>query len=663
MIRKFTGQKSNGGTDMAQMDEAGIRGPDSNDTAVLELDALRALSGADDVRKRLSAGLSLGNPSLEDLAYLIKIRVKDHRSLIRKVLDKRETKPDYLASSATDIVGLRILTLYRSDLHLVLRSLLRFVSWAQREPFSLFAGETLADAVEEAIIYRPADPQDIETQLVVQEFQNHGFVPSDYTVSHDPVDIPLQVLHKRSEYTSIHLVLWCTGVTRDARFRVPLEVQLRTSLEDMWGEIEHRLHYKGQKSVNRFYEFAVEHLRALKRNLDTCSDTADLIQRQMSVVFESTSFEPTEDAKSVSVQIHRLNRLDLPLPLQAKIDETVSRLITIYRNMYHNSFSPSKDSSQQTIREFSDSAEAFSETLLEYEQSPLPDSERDNQVRYLLLVEKALCLYWRAFLLKIAAKDDLRGEFDASNAINAALQEYVNITKDARFATDAMLAFRLANALYLHGDSELALDKYQEAVNLLPLSSLPENHYMRVRITRRLGIALWEQGEEIKHRATRVLGLGNTPNRRRLLYYLEALDVTNDVLDFSIGDGESEIDDIGSKNSADEKRITANNVLEYAMSFLNAGGTWEELSRHNFTTQKMEELLKVVVGDGLDSVKQPAVADTIRAVAKVVRNRPLAREAAKRVLEIIGNRDLNVPLSDESYDEMRRDALAELDER
>jgi hypothetical protein len=71
----------------------------------IELDALRALAGAGAIQRSLLASLSLGNPSIDSLAYAIKSRVKGHDNLVSKVLDRRRKNPHYRAQDATDIAS------------------------------------------------------------------------------------------------------------------------------------------------------------------------------------------------------------------------------------------------------------------------------------------------------------------------------------------------------------------------------------------------------------------------------------------------------------------------------------------------------------------------------------------------------------------------------
>ena len=83
----------------------------------LDLQALDALRGAEDVQKRLAVEMSTGAPSINDIAYATKIRVKAAYNIVAKVLRKRTDKndPGYDVYRLRDIVGLRIVTLFRLD--------------------------------------------------------------------------------------------------------------------------------------------------------------------------------------------------------------------------------------------------------------------------------------------------------------------------------------------------------------------------------------------------------------------------------------------------------------------------------------------------------------------------------------------------------------------
>jgi hypothetical protein len=81
----------------------------------LELATIDALRGANEPRDRLLLAVSTGTPAVSDLAYAVKVRVKEDYKIQDKVLLKRKKNPDYAVCNLRDVVGLRVITLYRLD--------------------------------------------------------------------------------------------------------------------------------------------------------------------------------------------------------------------------------------------------------------------------------------------------------------------------------------------------------------------------------------------------------------------------------------------------------------------------------------------------------------------------------------------------------------------
>ena len=80
--------------------------------AELQLATMDALRGTADLREKLELALSSGTPSISDLAYAIKVRVKEDYSCVKKVLSKREEgRADYDVETLRDVLGVRIVTL------------------------------------------------------------------------------------------------------------------------------------------------------------------------------------------------------------------------------------------------------------------------------------------------------------------------------------------------------------------------------------------------------------------------------------------------------------------------------------------------------------------------------------------------------------------------
>lgn len=631
----------------------------------LRLEAFTALSGADFVRQRLLHGFSMGSPSLESEAYMIKSRVKAADSLVTKVLERREEKPLYRASDVRDIIGLRILSLFRNDLPILVRRFLYFIEWSQRDPFSLFYGTGLDESIEEIKIYPTSDMTDPYVGLCIGEFATFGFFEKS-----DPRyagGVPVIIDRKDSRYSSIHIVLWANGANTNVGERVPVEVQLRTSIEDVWGEIDHRLRYKTRQKKKEDFSSQTQdviidiesdvssYLKTLKKSLDTSSEMADIIETRMkSIDFERHPLQSNRN--NISIGIGALLQAPIPKKIERDVRSTVEALKGCYSQVQSLESPPSKAS----IRSIASIFERCQSDLIKYYDVVCADDSVEigwlDRVSYFLLMERALCLYWMASLNRSlqSSSDSQAREAKTVEHIRTALSLYQRVAAIDGYAADPVLSFRIATALDLKGDTELAQSKYREAVMLLEGSSdLPAGHYFRNRIPMQYAISLWQSAENMRRKASEYGGL-TFVNRARQDLYREAILVTKPLISFEVTPDEQ---DSWPVDILDQNINAKNNVLDYAIAFLRAGGPEEELASHGLGRKFLKECLDSLVGEGVSQIDKVTVADTVRAAAKFLENDELRRSAANRVLELIDNKDFTVVLPDVAYQEMKLDAM------
>lgn len=645
-----------------------------NEIEQIRLDALRALSGANEVRERLLAGLAMGTPSVVSSTYLTKCRVKEHHKIVEKVLDRRTKNPSYTASHLTDIVGLRLLSLYRKELPLILDRFLSFVFFAQQDPFALFSGPKLIDTLHEVIIYRTSDDTDTALQHVISVFRNLKLSVEIVPDGKDPNDVEadVKIVKKPSEYSSIHLVLWCNGLIRDKQFPVPLEVQIRTALEDVWAEIDHMLKYKVRDRdpetlplhQKKEHDLAIKHLESLKRRLDNCSDTADLIETQIKHAFDIESRDTIPDT-TLSVYTSKLTNLALASPLQSRINNAVQLEHELFGKLLDLTETDTIPPLVNMIRQFSSIAKTFRECLDKYEEKASEDPEKRRDARYYLLMEAALCLYWEGRLMKTASlqgenpeENDYAGKSDL--VLDSALRLYFNIEDDNRYSNDPILAFRVANVLAARGDQELALRKFEDAVvKLEGAELLPENHYLRVRIPKQLGVALWEEGEQIRRKGLEYR-IPTFMLEKRRECYTRAFEVTKSVYGNVV---EPVVDNPGTTTERENKH-TANNLLDYTLSYWRTDP--DDADREAFRDQVgmskgwTKEFVTEVIGDGVETIEFPTLADTVREAGRYLGDNKMEIKAAERVLQLLETKDWTVHSSKETINEMRTDAEASL---
>ena len=641
--------------------------PTAKQLKAIEFEAFKALSGADYVRQRLLHGLSMGTPSLETQAYLIKSRVKDAASLVGKVLDRRNRNRTYSAGQARDIVGLRLLVLFKSELPLLLNRFLAFVQWSQKPPFSLFYGERLPDCMEEIIIYPVSDDMDPNLGFFLEELEKFGFF--DEKMPRDD-RVPVKVIKKQSRYSSIHIVLWANGPTQSVSDRIPVEIQLRTSLEDVWGEIEHRLKYKsklsmlpaGSRKANDRYsrELGLAHseLENLKLSLDSASNTADFLRRRIDsdlvneVVIKSYT-------RNVSFDMNVLKYIGLPEQVMTQIQPALNELMELYHRIFTQADFNEKFLNQ-ALKILSRGASAFAEALrLRQNATGVTNSADDQKIEYHLRMEKALCFYWTAVMLhgRLSGDGSLKEDSEAQAALNQAFEQYHGVARLPIYAKDTVVLFRLASAIALTGDHDYALLKYAEAHSELSRDTrLVDQHQMRIIIPRQYAFSLWYAAERAKWKSVE-LGDVDMFRSLRLKQYLEAMEVSADIYGKVID--ERDIDG-RAMSQVEENRVTANNIVFYACSFLEAGGDGASLRKREITPDRLRRFVHEVVAGDIQRIPRLSFADTIRKAARILGDRELATLAATRVLSLLAQKDFGVGLPDRAYIEAKAFAEEEL---
>jgi len=160
--------------------------------------------------------ISFKNESLKKYIYAIKTRVKSFEHLQEKInrkqSDTRKITPDNLVNEITDLVGIRIIVLYPQYFKEIHNFIMNNVSsglWSLKENPILYSWD------DDTKNY-------FENEL---DFQNIEF--------------------KDSLYTSVHYVVRMNN-TNDIPF---CEIQVRTLLEEVFGEIDHEINYP-QKTEN-----------------------------------------------------------------------------------------------------------------------------------------------------------------------------------------------------------------------------------------------------------------------------------------------------------------------------------------------------------------------------------------------------------------------------
>jgi ppGpp synthetase/RelA/SpoT-type nucleotidyltranferase len=209
---------------------------------------------------------------ITNLCYAYKTRVKPEGKLIEKVHRKIKEKPEYLIERITDVIGLRLITLFKNEIPKILDEVLLLIQHKKNihpNPFQ-------ENSLEEVVIYTSGsahDPLLTELNLILAER-----------------NVKPKITPSKEGYSSVHIVTRMTHTARlkrnDSDFEhfLPVEIQIRSVFEDAWGEIDHKFGYVlrsgkiGEDDNLLFNSSLVQpHLRVLKQFTDACAQYADTI--------------------------------------------------------------------------------------------------------------------------------------------------------------------------------------------------------------------------------------------------------------------------------------------------------------------------------------------------------------------------------------------------
>lgn len=459
----------------------------------LDLLSMKALRGSEDVKQRLTTMLSVGAPSIEEQAYAIKIRIKEDFKISEKVVRKRKEKSSdtYEVGSIRDIVGLRIVTLFRLDSLSIVPQLIKLISTSSgNSRQDLF----LDDPIEEVVIYSTNPKGDAQQlpQRLLEFFETNG-LKGKTRLNEAP-----------SNYSSIHIVAWCKGKYRDTFLKIPVEIQIRTALEDVWGEIDHKLKYKRAESTNLSLEYtrrlssSLSHLGVMKTLIDGIAQYGDQIKIQINEaedlghrqIFSKLAEEPLKKIESSGT-----------LP-QAARDLITQALGTVRRAIEAK---PSANSVHDDV-EF-ESALALVREVRKDVTSLIDDKELLEEVCFVLDMETALLQYTIGRLL---------GASSGNEYLIAAKSIYEKLEDEQ--PTNALVRYRSARASEAIGDTHVALSKLNSLYSDPSSFDLDNRHWVYLSAKRLSGVLIWEAVEDNRASAA------SEPNSHEGREYCSSLD-------------------------------------------------------------------------------------------------------------------------------------------
>lgn len=582
--------------------------------------------GCADVIARLRNHMNVGAPSISDIAYTIRLREKEDYKIVEKVIQKRKKDPTYSVERIRDVVGLRIVTLYRLDALDIIPRLIQIIRADHGPPPALF----LSDQLEEIKIYSTNPRGDAQAlpQRITSLFDSLG-----YGALAEIEDTP-------SNYTSIHLVAWCRGRYNNGYENIPVEIQIRTALEDAWGEIDHKLKYKPATQRLTVRDEAVlqtclTHLNIMKNFVDGAAQYADQIRVQADVTtarrFLSTTHRLVEDTSAI------VRQMDLPAHVRTQIEYALEHQTeAMHPSRRGRQFAETRTGNlRNAIRELTASIELVTN------QVSAQNPDRDKLLNYYLPLEIALCNFQLGMELK---RDE--------NFLAEAVRLYQRAQEE--FSERAIIRYRYGRALAAMGDLDAAIKKFEEAQDLLASGTdktVENNHWLRLSVPRNLGVLYWEKAESVRFD----IGPDAESREKILAWVLMAYKVTKQAYETHVTpDGMCDKFDL----ETNYRGRSANNLLYYIEDFQDAGGNLETLTKDAMYESGEEQKYMELLEKHLDLIDTPQTIHTMLRHFQRMGNKEKATEFGNKLVRMLRDQGVTDEGGKSHEEEMLRAAIA-----
>lgn len=519
-----------------------------------EAEELRLLlSAAETIKPKLLSLLTLGPDALDNHAYAIKARVKTYDSAVTKIAEKREKgAADYAAAKMTDVIGIRVLCLWPDDIPVVLDRLIRIIREIAQTGLSSFAGQSLADILTEVIVYKAANSPavyDVIGKQLMTWLIGHGRAGDCVRIEDSPRDRP---------YSSVHMVVWCRAQVAGRWIKVPVEFQIRTSLEDVWSEVDHRLRYKRR---TRQVEERIENvgnalLDQLKGQLDIAASTVTSARELF------TPAPPNPSSSLARVVPDQDPNVRWGVTQGSERQKTSARELSEALDTFYRDFerAPEPTSAHWDAR-LEVLAGLLRDAIASRAIDPSPDSEDERAWLFASRMELAQVFLWRGRLKRMVREPDADTLREIDEFTEICLKTYLELINSKLFEHSAQLWFRFGNALLdLRGDFEQAYIYVKRANSELADDQTLRSTPLAIAIPRLFAYVLWRMQNDQYLRSVEQFGMHSAAAEHALAPLKEAIRVITPLL--------GRVDEVRAASAfwvpKVERGRVANNLLSYA---------------------------------------------------------------------------------------------------
>lgn len=613
-----------------------------------------AVAGASEVLNRLRGAFMLAMRSNSKTVFYTRSRVKDPASIIEKLFDRQVRYGDrYSIRSITDIVGYRLVVLYDDQLEAAFRLAVQVLRNCHSSEDPLISDSELWGSIHEIKFFpRSADFDDPYSALYRDLLSKPAIVgktTGDLRTKiklADPVGVP----GSASSYSSMHIVVYAISYSVGAPKLVPLELQIRTAVEDIWSEISHENEYKVRKrnawspTLKKLYNSNTESVRTLKKQLNS------IVPEKVSNIRETTKSIMEELVALRSNPLAQYNSYVLNLAYHIgshsmnrerrkgfdKYGECIDRIRSEYvqrRDPVH---------AQALIQEFEGAKEALSH-IASFDFS---DAECQSSFRGLIRLEEARL---DAIKIRMVTETNTDATDEDKNRLASRADELYAILDqiecdDGLHVKPVSMIQYFKYYVFRYGSNtklNLVSDHLNACYSALKIDpTVDPDGMMVVMATRAFAQNFWENAEE--YRAI----LKDTKNtyiahamRERYQQALRLAIESRDTFERRRGNSnKDEIDDLIFGASPFQEYTCANNVVMYATECLTNGVGAEFLSEVRYGIDALEkdsDDLLFFLGKGVSGLGDiwHTVMIGFRALEKFGYNRSRNASKAKEIAE------------------------------
>ena len=568
--------------------------------------AQEAIAGGSEVLTRLQGAFQLATKNNSKTIFYSRSRVKDPGSIIEKLFDRQAAfGAQYTIKSITDVVGYRLVVLYDDQLEAAFTFAIQVLRNCHHPHDTLIADPELWADIQEIKLFprAPSDPADPYVQLYNQLKADPNRIGKSDIDQTDKIRRATaeEMTKKKSAYSSMHIIVYMNSYSQGFLKRIPLELQIRTAVEDIWSEISHENEYKVRRrnawspKLKELYDENNQSVGALKQqfnvtvpqHLTRIRKTTQAIGGELNDLRSSPSAGYGSDILNLAFHIGKELFGKQERDLFDEYDRSVGNIRDQYLQHGH------KDAAlahEKILSEFGSAMEA----LKKLADMPLSDDQCQYNFRSLVKLEQVrldaikLRYLMRSRPIKESVRNDVKQEADRLYS----LLDEIESDRGLAIKPVAMIQFFKYYVVRYGSNAALASTHLTACYSALSIDpTIDRNGMIVVMASRALAESVWGIAEDFRNK----LGAGRNEYLKDMMRenYQKALSLSIESKDkyemrSKITGKQKPIDDLIFSTSPFQEQSCLNNVVMYASDCLLNGVEQQFFSEVGYSLDGLE---------------------------------------------------------------------------